>query len=119
MKIIKFFKTSSGHSPVVEFLDSLSPKQAQKITWVMRLFEEIDPMPSQYFQKMVKSDGIWEIRAQLGSDIFRVFGFFKNDNTFIATNGLRKKTQKTPRNEITLAQERKLAYLKAKEKKHE
>ena len=85
----------------------------------MQLFEEMDHLPSQYFDKLVNSDDIFEIKAQLGSDIFRIFGFFENDTTFIATHGLRKKTPKTPRSEIVLAENRKLAYIKAKEHKHE
>lgn len=115
MKIIRFFKTSSGHCPVEEFLTSLSSKQAQKMTWVMRLFEEHDRLPSQYFEKLVNTNGIWEIKAQFGSDIFRVLGFFESEDCFIATNGLRKKTQKTPRDEIKLAQERKYIYLNIQE----
>lgn len=116
MKVIRFFKTSSGHCPVAEFLSSLPSKQAQKMTWVMSLFEELDRLPSQYFEKLVNADEIWEIKAQFGSDIFRVFGFFENEDCFIATNGLRKKTQKTPRNEIKLAEERKYLYLSVQEK---
>lgn len=85
----------------------------------MKLFEEADHLPSQYFDKLVNSDDIFEIKAQLGSDIFRIFGFFENDTTFIATHGLRKKTQKTPRSEIVLAENRKLAYIKAKEHENE
>lgn len=40
MRIIKFFKNSSGKCPVEKFLDSLSGKQAQKIVWIMQLIEE-------------------------------------------------------------------------------
>ena len=50
---ILFYKTAGGKSPVQEFLDSLSSKQAQKAAWTMRLVEDLDNVPGQYFQKMV------------------------------------------------------------------
>ena len=47
-----FYKSSTGRSPIEEFLDALSPKQAQKVAWVLTLVEELDMVPTQYFQKM-------------------------------------------------------------------
>jgi len=48
MKKIIFYRLSSGRSPVEEFLDSLSGKQAQKIVWVLELIEALDYIPSNY-----------------------------------------------------------------------
>jgi phage-related protein len=110
MRKIDFFYMSSGYCPVEEFLDALTPKQAQKVTWVMKLVEELEKVPEQYFKKLVNTEGIWEIRVQLGSNIFRILGFFKDSKHFIATNGFQKKTQKTPLSEIKLSEKRKLEY---------
>ena len=41
MREIHFYRTDSGLCPVEEFLDSLTAKQAQKVTWVMQLVEEM------------------------------------------------------------------------------
>lgn len=57
----------------MEFLDSLSAKQAQKVTWVMRAVEELEKVSELYLKKLKNTDGIWEIRIQLGSSIFRIF----------------------------------------------
>ena len=46
-----------------EFLDSLLGKQAQKVVWVLRLIEELEVVPSQYFKKMVNTKDIWEVRV--------------------------------------------------------
>lgn len=73
---IVFYRTASCHCPVEEFLDSLSGKQAQKVAWVLRLVEELDFVPPQYFQKMVSTEDLWEVRVQGGSDVFRLLGFF-------------------------------------------
>lgn len=116
MKSINFYRTPSNECPVEVFLDSLTSKQAKKIAWVMQLVEELKQVPDLYLKKLTNTDDIWEIRAQLGSNIFRVLGFFVADNTFIATNGFQKKTQKTPINEITLAEKRKADYLKRRGK---
>ncbi len=111
MRNISFFKVST-HCPVEEFLDSLLPKEAQKITWVLQLIEELTKVPEQYFKKLKNTNDIWEIRVQQGYNIFRVLGFFLDSNHFVATNGFKKKTQKTPKIEINLAEKRKLEYLK-------
>jgi phage-related protein len=117
MREIKFFRTSSNRYPVEEFLDSLTAKQAQKVTWVMRLVEEIENVPDLYLKKLNGAHGIWEIRIQANAEIFRVLGFFDSNN-FIATNGFCKKSQKTPTNEISLAKKRKCEYMK-RGSKHE
>lgn len=111
MREIVFYRTSSGVCPVEDFLDSLSGKQAQKLIWVLKLVKELESVPVKYFKKLVNTDNIWEIRIQLGNNIFRLLGFFENNNLIILTNGFTKKTQKTPSQEIKLAEARKQNYL--------
>ena len=110
MSRIDFYKTISGDSPVEEFLDTLSDTQTQKIMWVMKLARELTPVPSQYFTKLVNTDDIWEVRVQISGNIFRLLGFIEGDRLIILTNGFQKKTQKTPRREIELAEARKREY---------
>ena len=114
MREVIFYKLPNGDCPVEEFLDSLSGKQADKITWVLNLVEDLQLVPKQYFKKLVGTDGIWEVRIELGSDIFRLLGFFDQGSLVVLTNGFTKKTQKTPANEITLAEKRKKEYLTRK-----
>jgi len=54
--------------------------------------------------------GLYEIRVQQGSDIFRIFCFFDQGKLIILANGFQKKTQKTPKNEIELALKIKKEY---------
>jgi phage-related protein len=116
MRTIIFYKTQSGKSPIEDFLDSLSGKQAQKVAWVLRLIEELDHIPSNYLKNLINTDGILEIRVQLGRDIFRLLGFQYAKNYIVLTNGFQKKTQKTPKQEIKLAERRKREYLKRRKK---
>ena len=116
MRTVNFYRTKSGKSPVEDFLDSLSGKQAQKVIWVLRLVEELDVVPRQYLKKLGNTDDIWEIRVQFGGNIFRLLGFFDGTTLMILTNGFAKKSQKTPRQEIELATRRKNEYLSRKRK---
>jgi phage-related protein len=109
---IRFYRTRSGRSPVEEFLDSLSGKQAQKVIWVLRLVEELERVPTQYFKKLTGTEELWEVRAQHGGDTFRLLGFFGGSRLVVLVSGFSKKSQAVPRQEIALAEERRRDYLK-------
>ena len=110
MREIIFYKTKSGDCPVEKFLDTLSAKQAKKVTWVLQLVETFEIVPIQYFKKLDVTDNIWEVRVDFGGDTFRLLGFFDKGNLVILTNGFAKKTQKIPTSEINLAEQRKTDY---------
>ena len=97
MREILFYETASGQKPIEDFLDQLSSKQAQKVTWVLKLIEELDRVPSNYFKKMVNTAELWEVRAAVGSNIFRLIGFFDGPNLVVLAHAFQKKTQKTPK----------------------
>ena len=111
MREVHFYRTKAGHSPVEEFLDALSGKQAQKVVWVLRLVEELEAVPSQYLKKLAGTENLWEVRAQHGGDTFRLLGFFDGQRLLVLTSGFAKKTEKTPRKEFALAEKRRQDYL--------
>lgn len=106
---VLFYHKSGGECPVEEFLDSLPAKTARKVVWVLNLAEDLDRIPSRYFCKLADTDGIWEFRVKLGSNIFRIFAFWDGPR-IILTHGFIKKTQKTPREEIQMAESFKKDY---------
>ena len=114
MKEISFYKTDLGNCPVEDFLNSLTGKQAQKVIWVLKLIEEFKMPPAQYLKRLVNTDDIWEVRVQLGNNIFRLLGFFENEKLLILNHGFVKKTQKTPSQEIEMAESRKKDYFNRK-----
>ena len=116
MRNIGFYRAESGASPIEEFLDSLSGKQAQRVAWVLRLIEEIDSVPAQYFKKMAGTEDIWEVRVQSGTDTIRLLGFLFGSHSLVLTNGFGKKTMKVPRREIALAEQRKRDYFNRSKK---
>ena len=111
-----FYRTPSGASPIEEFLDTLRPKQAQKITWVLNLIEDLEVVPSQYFGKMPGTEDLWEVRVRAGSDNFRFLAFFDGANLVVLAHGFQKKSQKTPRRAIRVAEERKREHLGRRKK---
>ncbi len=111
MREIHFYRTETDFCPVEEFLDSLTAKQAQKAAWVMQLIEEIELVPVQYFKKLVNTDDIWEVRVQVGNNIFRILGFLDDERLVVLNHAFQKKTQKTPKKEIKIAEKRKKDYL--------
>ena len=111
-----FYKTGTGRSPVEEFLDTLSTKQALKSAWVINIVEDMEIVPAQYFLKMSKTDDLWEIRVKVAGDIFRFLGFFDGRKQVVLSHAFQKKTQKTPRQAIELAEERKRDYFRRKKR---
>lgn len=65
---------------------------------------------SKFLKFIEGSSGLYEIRVEVGSDIYRVFCFFDKGQMVILINGFQKKTQKTPRMEIELAEKLKKEY---------
>ena len=82
----------------------------EKILWTIRLIEDVEIVPAIYLKFISGTNGIYEVRIQTGSDIFRIFCFFDKENLVVIGNGFQKKTQKTPKNEIIKAIQIKLNY---------
>ena len=102
---IVFFK-----SYFQNFFNQQSKKVKEKIVWTFDLIEDLQRVPETYFKHIEDTDGLYEIRVQLGSDIFRIFCFFDKGNLVVLANGFQKKTQKTYKKEIELALKIKSAY---------
>ena len=86
-----------------EFFVKQREKVKDKIIWTLELIQELDRIPETYLKHIENTDGLYEIRIQQGSDIFRIFCFFDEGQLIILANGFQKKTQKTPKKEIEKA----------------
>ena len=103
-RTITFYKTSDGKCPIQDFLDSLPGKTAQKVTWVLKLIEDLDIVPSSYLKKLAGTEEIWECRITLGSNAYRIFCFFIGNSVVVLTHGFTKKSKKTQKAEIERAE---------------
>ncbi len=114
IKEIILYETSNGKVPVKEFLDNLELSVFQKVIWTFELLKSQNRIPTDYLKKLKNTDDIWEVRIKKGSNAFRIFCFFDNNELVVLTNGLIKKTQKTPKQDIEKAERYKKDYFERK-----
>ena len=93
-----------------DFFKEQRDKVKDKIIWTFDLIEELPRIPETYLKHLENTEGLYEIRVQLGSDIFRIFCFFDEGQLIVLTHGFQKKDQKTPRKEIERALKIKKEY---------
>ena len=93
-----------------DFFKKQPEKVKAKIVWTFDLIEDLQRVPQTYLKHIENTDGLYEIRVQLGSDIFRIFCFFDKGKLVVLAHGFQKKTQKTPKKEIELAVNIKTEY---------
>lgn len=99
-----------------EFLKKQPVKVQNKIFKIIEAIETLERVPSNYLKMLVGTNGLFEARIQLATDIWRVFCFFDNGKLVILLNGFSKKTQKTPKNEIDKALQLMKKYYDTKNK---
>ncbi|WP_394991360.1 type II toxin-antitoxin system RelE/ParE family toxin [Emticicia sp.] len=93
-----------------EFFEKQHDKVKSKIIWTFDLIEELQRIPETYLKHLEGTDGLYEIRVQVASDIFRLFCFFDNGKFVVLANGFQQKTQKAPKKEIDKALKIKAEY---------
>ncbi len=59
-----------------DFYEKQNLKVKKKILWTFLLIETIEHIPNEYFKHIEGTNGLYEIRVQTGSNIFRIFSFF-------------------------------------------
>ncbi len=111
---IIFYDKPDGTEPAKEFLLSLDHKMRAKMLKTIDLLEANGIELREPYSKALE-DGIFELRAKVGSDISRVLYFFLVGKKVILTNGFIKKTNKTPPAEKERAKRYRAEYLGRKE----
>ena len=98
----------------LNFFNAQKEEVRKKLNWTLQLISIQERIPEKFFKHITGSDALFEIRVEVGSDIFRVFSFFDKGNLVVLINGFQKKTQKTPKSEIKMAEKLKKEYLETK-----
>ena len=101
-----------------DFLKDQTTKVQDKIFKIIEAIETLERVPSNYLKYLTGTDGLYEARIQLGSNIWRVFCFFDDNQMVILLNGFQKKTQKTPKKEIERAERLMKEYYQDKANEH-
>ena len=98
-----FFRTAKGNEPVREWLRSLGKEQRKTIGEDIAYVQYKWPIGKPHVDHL--RDDIWEIRSSLGNQIARtLFGVQRNQ--MVLLHGFIKKTQRTPNDDIKLAEKR-------------
>ena len=115
---VDFYDLADGTKPAKHFIEELPPKMMAKVLRAVNMLRINGSELREPYSKHL-DDGIFEIRAKVGSDISRVLYFFMIGKKAVLTHGFIKKTQKTPPSEINLAKKYRAEYLSRKEKNNE
>ena len=100
----------------LDLFNKLKPEVKKKFNWTLQLIATLERIPEKYFKHLTGTSGLYEVRVEVGSDIYRVFCFFDKGQLVVLVNGFQKKTQKTPKAEIELAEKLKKQYFDEKGK---
>ena len=99
-----------------EFFKAQTQRVKDKIIKVLDIIEQVERIPSTYLKYIEGTNGLFEVRVQLGNNIFRIFCFFDGNKLVVLLSGFQKKTQKTPRIEIQRAERLMNEYYEDKKK---
>ncbi len=89
-------------------------ESGRTIGYVFRVIRTVDKIPIKFLRHL--KEGLYEIRIEYESNIYRVFCCFDTGNLVILFNGYQKKTQKTDKREVEKAMKLKQKYFEQKSK---
>ena len=101
----------------VDFYKDLDGKVKSIIQYVFELIKQVERVPEKFLAPMTGCNGLFEIRIEYNSNIYRIFCCFDEGKLIVLFNGFQKKTQKTPKVEIERAMLLKSEYFQAKKLK--
>ncbi|MBP5397047.1 MAG: type II toxin-antitoxin system RelE/ParE family toxin [Bacteroidales bacterium] len=85
------------------FMDTLTEDERRKINYGLLLLKTENRLPAKFVKHI--ENGLYELRTEFESKIFRTFFIFDRGNVIVLFNGFQKKSQKTPRKEIIRAKQ--------------
>ena len=101
-----------------DFFESLTQKVKNKIDEVLFMMTILDRVPAKFFKSIEGIKGLFEIRIEYESNIYRIFCCFDKENLVVLFNGFQKKTQKTPTKELEKAEKIMKEYFTEQKKRY-
>ena len=87
----------------IEFYQVQNEKVKEKIKYVLELIKQVEKVPEKFLKHLTNTNGLYEIRIEYQSNIYRIFCCFDKGKLVVLFNAFQKKTQKTPKKEIEKA----------------
>lgn len=97
-----------------DFYIEQNERVQEKIEYVFKIIQSVQSVPKKFLEHIAGTAGLYEIKIEFESNIFRVFCCFDKGNLVVIFNCFQKKTQTTPRKEIDLALKLKEDYFNSK-----
>ncbi len=109
MREITFFESDFGDKPAEEFLASLEPAARAKVVRSLEMLRSFPIVPAKFWRKL-SGQKLWEVRAEYAGNIYRILATAAPQNRVVLLHGFQKKSQKTPRQDMEIAQQRQKRY---------
>jgi len=100
----------------IEFYQIQNEKVKEKIKYVLELIKQVEKVPEKFLKHLSGTNGLYEVRIEYQSNIYRIFCCFDKGKLVVLFNGFQKKTQKTPTNELEKALKLMTEYFKVTSK---
>ena len=107
---IEFYTNRRGRSPVLDFINGLPVRERAAVRNVLRLLREFGTLLRLPHARPLR-DKVWELRPRN----IRLLYFAHTDRRLIVLHGFRKKSNKTPAREISIAIRRMNEFLENEE----
>ena len=109
MREIIFYATDFGDKPVERFLSNLEPSARAKVVRSLEMLRMFPVVPAKFWYKL-SDQKLWSIRAEYAGNIYRILATTAKGNKVILLHGFQKKSQKTPKQDMEIAQQRQRRY---------
>lgn len=98
----------------IDFYKDLDSRVKSKIQYVLELVKQVERIPEKFLLPIKTYEGLFEIRIEYQSNIYRIFCCFDKGRIVVLLNGFQKKTQKTPKEVLDKAMRLKNEYFELK-----
>lgn len=99
----------------MNFYKTLDDKVKERVKYVLELIKQVERVPEKFLSPMTGCDGLFEIRVEYQSNIYRIFCCFDQGQLVVLFNGFQKKSQKTPKEMLERAMRLKNEYFRTKQ----
>ena len=109
MKIV-FYTKDGGKQPVYDFIKRLPLKDRARVLACLKSIEELGfECPRVQFRQIKGS--LWEIKIRIQSGGYRLFYVTVCSDTIVLLHAYKKQSQKAPKKEIDIAEQRMMGVL--------
>lgn len=113
---VEFYELEDGNSPVLDWYSGQDAKVQAKFARIFDLLEENGTSVKYPYVDSITDTKLFEIRVEQQTNIYRILYFAYTGRRFILVHGFQKKTQKTPKRHIDMAESRRKEFSRGKKK---